>query len=119
MLVFDARASEQHHCSPRFGIRFAFCRGAPGAAGAAIAAGTTNGRLDAALLDSASVLMVGGPDALTASEVDLIERFRSRAWRTAVCCRNVFLRKRGAVVRRRMDRAADVGTAINWSIASH
>jgi hypothetical protein len=41
----------------------------------AIAAGTANGRLDARALDAASVLIVGGPDALTAGEVDLIERF--------------------------------------------
>ena len=41
----------------------------------AIAAGTANGRLDARALDAAAVLIVGGPDALTASEVDLIERF--------------------------------------------
>ena len=41
----------------------------------AIAAGTANGRLDARALDASSVLIVGGPDALTASEVDLIERF--------------------------------------------
>ncbi len=41
----------------------------------AIAAGTANGRLDARALDASAVLVVGGPDALTASEVDLIERF--------------------------------------------
>ena len=41
----------------------------------AIAAGTANGRLDARTLDASAVLIVGGPDALTASEVDLIERF--------------------------------------------
>ena len=41
----------------------------------AIAAGTANGRLDIRALEAASVLIVGGPDALTASEVDLIERF--------------------------------------------
>ena len=41
----------------------------------AIAAGTANGRLESRALDAASVLIVGGPDALTASDVDLIERF--------------------------------------------
>lgn len=40
-----------------------------------IAAGTANGRLESRALDAASVLIVGGPDALTASDVDLIERF--------------------------------------------
>ena len=41
----------------------------------AIAAGTANARLDARALDTPSVLIVGGPDALTANDVDLIERF--------------------------------------------
>ena len=41
----------------------------------AIAAGTAQGRLDARALEASSVLIVGGPDALTASDVDLIERF--------------------------------------------
>ena len=41
----------------------------------AITAGTANGRLDVRALDATAVLIVGGPDALTANEVDLIERF--------------------------------------------
>jgi hypothetical protein len=41
----------------------------------AITSGTANGRLETRALDAASVLVVGGPDALTASEVDLIVRF--------------------------------------------
>jgi hypothetical protein len=76
VLVFDARASWSStfvrralEDDSRFVVEHR-ARLAP-----AIAAGTANGRLDARALDAASVLIVGGPDALTASEVDLIERF--------------------------------------------
>ena len=76
MLVFDARASwgstfvrRALEDDSRFLVEHR-ARLAP-----AIAAGTANGRLDTRALDAASVLIVGGPDALTASEVDLIERF--------------------------------------------
>jgi hypothetical protein len=41
----------------------------------ALSAGTANGRLDARVLDSAAVVVIGGPDALTASEVTLLEQF--------------------------------------------
>ncbi len=76
VLVFDARSSwgstfvrRALEDDSRFVVEHR-ARLAP-----AIAAGTPNGRLDARALDAASVLIVGGPDALTASEVDLIERF--------------------------------------------
>jgi hypothetical protein len=76
VLVFDARSSWSStfvrralEDDSRFVVEHR-ARLAP-----AIAAGTANGRLDARALDAASVLIVGGPDALTASEVDLIERF--------------------------------------------
>ena len=76
VLVFDARSSwgstfvrRALEDDSRFVVEHR-ARLAP-----AIAAGTANGRLDARALDAASVLIVGGPDALTASEVDLIERF--------------------------------------------
>ncbi len=41
----------------------------------ALSAGTANARLDERALDDAAVLIVGGLDALTAHEVDLIDRF--------------------------------------------
>ena len=41
----------------------------------ALSAGTANGRLDTRALDAASVVVVGGPDALTAAEVALLEQF--------------------------------------------
>jgi hypothetical protein len=76
VLVFDARSSWSStfvrralEDDSRFVVEHR-ARLAP-----AIAAGTASGRLDARALDAASVLIVGGPDALTASEVDLIERF--------------------------------------------
>jgi len=76
VLVFDARSSwgstfvrRALEDDPRFLVEHR-SRLAP-----AIAAGTANGRLDAPALDAASVLIVGGPDALTASDVDLIERY--------------------------------------------
>ncbi len=50
----------------------------------AITSGTANGRLETRALDAASVLVVGGPDALTASDVDLIERFVQVRGGTAV-----------------------------------
>ncbi len=76
VLVFDARSSwgstfvrRALEDDSRFVVEHR-ARLAP-----AIASGTPNGRLDARALDAASVLIVGGPDALTASEVDLVERF--------------------------------------------
>jgi hypothetical protein len=76
VLVFDARSSwgstfvrRALEDDSRFVVEHR-ARLAP-----AIAAGTANGRLETRALDAASVLVVGGPDALTASEVDLIERF--------------------------------------------
>ena len=76
VLVFDARSSWSStfvrralEDDSRFVVEHR-ARLAP-----ALAAGTANGRLDTRALDAASVLIVGGPDALTASEVDLIERF--------------------------------------------
>ena len=76
VLVFDARASWGSTFVRRaleddagFAVEHR-ARLAP-----AIAAGTPTARLDARALDASSVLIVGGPDALTASDVDLIERF--------------------------------------------
>lgn len=76
VLVFDARSSwgssfvrRALEDDSRFVVEHR-ARLAP-----AIAAGTANGRLEARALDAAAVLIVGGPDALTTSEVDLIERF--------------------------------------------
>lgn len=76
VLVFDARASWAGTFVRRAledDVRFRVehrARLAP-----AIAAGTANGRLDARALDATSVLIVGGPDALTAGDVALIEQF--------------------------------------------
>lgn len=41
----------------------------------ALSAGTANGRLDSAVLDLASVVVIGAPEALTPDEVALLERF--------------------------------------------
>jgi len=41
----------------------------------ALSAGTANGRLDSRLLDAASVVVIGGPDVLTAGEVSLLEQY--------------------------------------------
>jgi hypothetical protein len=76
VLVFDARPSWSStfvrralEDDPRFLVEHRV-RIAP-----AISAGTAQGRLDSAALNTASVLIVGAPDALTAADVDLIERF--------------------------------------------
>lgn len=76
VLVFDARPSWSStfvrraiEDDARFVVGYR-ARLAP-----AVSAGTANGRLDAAALDLASVLVIGGPDALTAADVTLLEQF--------------------------------------------
>jgi hypothetical protein len=76
VLVFDARPSWSStfvrralEDDPRFLVGHR-ARVAP-----ALTSGTSNARLDAAALDQVSVLVVGGPDALTADEVNLLDRF--------------------------------------------
>ena len=76
VLIFDARASwgstfvrRALEDDARFLVEHR-ARLAP-----AIVAGTANGRLEARALDASAVLIVGGPDALTASDVTLIEQF--------------------------------------------
>lgn len=76
VLFFDARPSwistfvrRALEDDPRFIVEHR-ARVAP-----AITAGTAAGRLDAAALNAAQVVVVGAPDALAAAEVDLIERF--------------------------------------------
>jgi hypothetical protein len=76
VLVFDARPSwgstfvrRALEDDARFSVAHR-ARLAP-----ALSAGTADGRLDSASLDAATTLVVGGPDALTSTDVDLIERF--------------------------------------------
>ena len=76
VLVFDARPSWSStfvrralEDDPRFAVEHRV-RVAP-----SIAASTANGRLDSGVLDATPVVIVGAPDALTASEVALIDRF--------------------------------------------
>jgi hypothetical protein len=79
VLVFDARPSwistfvrRALEDDPRFGVEYR-ARVAP-----AVSAGTPNGALDARVLEATSVVVVGGPDALTASDVALLDRYVSR-----------------------------------------
>ena len=76
VLVFDARPSwgstfvrRAIEDDARFTVGYR-ARLAP-----ALSAGTANGRLDAAALDLASVVIVGGPDALTATDVQLLDQY--------------------------------------------
>ena len=76
VLVFDARPSWSStfvrralEDDPRFAVEHRV-RVAP-----AIATSTANGRLDSSVLDATPVVILGAPDALTASEVALIDRF--------------------------------------------
>jgi hypothetical protein len=76
VLVFDARPSwistfvrRALEDDPRFSVRHR-ARLAP-----ALSAGTPHTRFDAADVEEAGLVIVGGPDALTASEVDLLDRF--------------------------------------------
>jgi hypothetical protein len=76
VLVFDARPSWSStfvrralEDDARFAVGYR-TRLAP-----ALTAGTANGRLDAAALDLASAVVIGGPDALTAADVTLLEQF--------------------------------------------
>jgi hypothetical protein len=76
ILVFDARPSWNStfvrralEDDARFTVGYR-SRIAP-----ALTAGTPNGRLDAAVLDAVAAVVVGGPDALTAEEAELLERY--------------------------------------------
>jgi hypothetical protein len=76
VLVFDARPSWSStfvrraiEDDARFTVGFR-ARLAP-----ALSAGTASGRLDPATLDLASSVVIGGPDALTSSDVALLEQF--------------------------------------------
>lgn len=76
ILVFDARPSwtstfvrRALEDDARFAVGYR-SRIAP-----AVSAGTANGRLDATALDSAAAVIVGGPDALTAEDAGLLERY--------------------------------------------
>lgn len=78
VLVFDARPSWSStfvrralEDDPRFSVNYR-ARLAP-----ALTSGTANGRLDTASLDQASVVVIGGPDALTSAETALLEQFVS------------------------------------------
>ncbi len=76
VLVFDARPSWSStfvrraiEDDARFTVGYR-ARLAP-----SLSAGTANGRLDAVALDLASVVMIGGPDALTSNDVERLEQF--------------------------------------------
>jgi hypothetical protein len=76
ILVFDARPSWNStfvrralEDDARFAVGYR-SRIAP-----AVSAGTPNGRVDAAVLDTVAAVIVGGPDALTAEEAGLLERY--------------------------------------------
>ena len=76
ILVFDARPSWNStfvrralEDDARFAVGYR-SRIAPG-----LSAGTSNGRLDATVLDAVAAVIVGSPDALTAEETGLLERF--------------------------------------------
>jgi hypothetical protein len=76
VLIFDARPSWSNtfvrralEDDPRFIVGHR-ARIAP-----ALTAGTTGAKLDEQVLDATDVVVVGGPDALTAGDVALLERF--------------------------------------------
>lgn len=76
ILVFDARPSwnstfvrRSLEDDPRFIVAYR-SRIAP-----SLSAGTTNGRLDAATLDAVPLVIIGGPDAMTAEDVALLDRY--------------------------------------------
>lgn len=76
VLVFDARPSWNStfvrralEDDARFAVGYR-SRIAP-----ALSAGTPNGRVNATALDTVAAVIVGGPDALTAEEADLLERY--------------------------------------------
>ena len=76
ILVFDARPSwnstfvrRSLEDDPRFAVGYR-SRTAP-----TLTAGTANGRLDAAGLESVPLILVGGPDVLTADDVALLDRY--------------------------------------------
>lgn len=76
VLVFDARPSWNSTFVRRAledDARFAV--GYRGRIAPALSAGTLNGRLDATVLDTVAAAIVGSPDALTAEETGLLERF--------------------------------------------
>ena len=79
VLVFDARPSWNStfvrralEDDPRFAVEYR-ARVAPG-----LSAGTARGALDAGALEASQLVIVGGPDALTASETALLDRFVTR-----------------------------------------
>ena len=76
ILVFDARPSwnstfvrRSLEDDPRFAVGYR-SRIAP-----TLTAGTANGRLDATALDAVPLVIVGGPDALNADDVALLDRY--------------------------------------------
>ncbi len=78
VLVFDARPSwgstfvrRALEDDARFAVRHR-ARVAPG-----VTAGTSTGSLDVATLEASPAVLVGGPDALTAGDVALLERYVS------------------------------------------
>jgi hypothetical protein len=76
VLVFDARPSWQSTFVRRALEEDArFTVGYRSRLAPALTAGTANGRLDAATLDRVPLVIVGGPDALTATDVDLLDRY--------------------------------------------
>ena len=79
VLVFEARPSWNStfvrralEDDPRFAVEHR-ARVAPG-----LSAGTASGALEAGTLEAAEAVVVGGPDALTASEVALLDRYVTR-----------------------------------------
>jgi hypothetical protein len=76
VLVFDARPSwnstfirRSLEDDPRFRVEYR-SRLAP-----SLTAGTAGGRLDAGALESSAAVVIGGPDALTAGDVTLLDRY--------------------------------------------
>ena len=79
VLIFDARPSWSStfvrralEDDPRFAVEYR-ARVAP-----ALSVGTAGGALDARVLEATPVVVVGSPDALTASDVALLDRYVSR-----------------------------------------
>ena len=76
VLIFDARPSWHStfvrralEDDPRFTVRYR------SRLGPSLSSGTVNGRLDAATLEQVPLVIAGDPDALTASDVSLLENY--------------------------------------------